>query len=143
MTDENLAVDPEKTLGEEVSDDATPEVEPSDDAVSEVEPSDDAASEEEPSDEEKMKAKLKEAIEIEQEDIGPLRIKLTVTIPRDHLEERMTEQFDELKRDAQVPGFRKGHAPMRLIEKRLGTAVSDQPLMQVVGDGYRAPFEQH
>ena len=142
MTDENLAVDPEKTLDEEVFDDATPDVEPSDDAASEVEPSEDATSEEEPSDEEKMKAKLKEAIEIEQEDIGPLRIKLTVTIPRDHLEERMTEQFDELKRDAQVPGFRKGHAPMRLIEKRFGTEVGDQLLTQVVGDGYRAAIEK-
>ena len=54
----------------------------------------------------------------------------------------MTEQFDELNRDAQVPGFRKGHAPMRLIEKRFGTEVGDQLLTQVVGDGYRAALEK-
>ncbi len=116
MTDEELAVDQEET----------PE---------------DAQTEEEQSDEEKAMAKLKEAVVVAKEEIGPLRLKLDITIPRDHVDERMGEQFDELKRDAMVPGFRKGHAPMKLVEKRFAGDVGDQLKSQLISSGYLAASE--
>ena len=35
------------------------------------------------------------------------------------------DQYKELQRDALVPGFRKGRAPRRLLEKRFGKEASE------------------
>ncbi len=115
MADEELAVDQENS---------------SDDTAVEL------------TDEEKAMAELKEAIGVAKEDIGPLRMKLTITVPRDTLDGRLGEQFDELKRDAIVPGFRKGHAPLRLVEKRFGSEVGDQIKSQLIGSAYLAAVEK-
>lgn len=97
---------------------------------------------EELSDAEKLMAKLQEALSVDAQEIGPLRKKLTITIPRTVIDERLGEQFEELKRDAQVPGFRKGRAPIRLIEKRFGHDVGDQLTTQLLGSGYMAAVKK-
>ena len=97
---------------------------------------------EESADELDEAAKLKEAISVETEDVGTLRKKLTITIPRETLDERLNDQFSELKRDSVVPGFRKGRAPLRLIEKRFGSEVGDQLVTKLVGGSYLAAVEK-
>ena len=99
--------------------------------------------EEELSEEEAEQAKLKEAVTAEAEDIGTLRKKLTVTVPREYIEGRLHEQFAELKREADMPGFRKGRAPLRLIEKRFGRDVDDQLRGPLVGNAFLAALEKH
>lgn len=112
MTDEELAVSEEEAVGEELSE------------------------------EEEAKAKLREAIEVSKEEIGALRLRLTITVPRDLIDERMGKEFGDLKRDSTVPGFRKGHAPMKLIEKRFGSDVGDQLISQLVSNGFLAAVEK-
>jgi trigger factor len=103
---------------------------------------DQEAAEEELSEEEKAQAKLKEAISVEPEDLGALCKKLTITVPREHIGERLAEQFSELKREADMPGFRKGRAPLRLIEKRFGRDVGDQLVGTLVGNAFLAALEK-
>lgn len=100
------------------------------------------ADDEEKSPEQEIKDKLKEAIDVKTEDVGTLRKKLTITVPRDALDERLNEQFTDLKRDAVVPGFRKGHAPLVLVQKRFGTEVGDQILSQLLSSGYLAAVDK-
>ncbi|NOT02662.1 MAG: trigger factor [Phycisphaerales bacterium] len=87
-------------------------------------------------------AKLREAIEVGMEEVGTLRKKLTITVPREILDERLDEQYSELKREAIVPGFRRGHAPLKLIEKRFGEEVGDQLLGQLVSSAFLAATEK-
>jgi len=87
-------------------------------------------------------AELKEVIQVEVEDVGTLRKKLTITIPRETIDERLEAQYGELSRDALVPGFRKGRAPRRLIEKRFGSEVSEQLSTELVGSGYLAAVDK-
>lgn len=94
------------------------------------------------SDDERAMARLKEAIAVEREDLGALRVKLTVTVPREIVDERMGEQFAELKRESTIPGFRKGHAPLKLVEKRFGHEVGDELKGKLVGNGYLAAIEK-
>ena len=103
---------------------------------------DDGLEEEELSEEAKLLAKLKETISVTKEEIGPLHLKMTIEVPRETLQERMGEQFQDLRRDANVPGFRKGRAPMVLIEKRFGSEVGDQLVTQMVSSGYLAATEK-
>ncbi|MCH9003541.1 MAG: trigger factor [Planctomycetes bacterium] len=97
---------------------------------------------EELSKEEQAMADLKEAITVEREDIGALRLKLTVTIPEETINERRSEQFTELKRDAMIPGFRKGHAPMQLVEKRFASDVGEDIKSRLISSGILAATEK-
>jgi|GEM_PF-84048 len=97
---------------------------------------------EELSEEEQAQAKLKEAIQVTREDIGPLRVKLTVTIPEDTINERRSEQFQELKREAAIPGFRKGHAPLELVEKRFASDVGEDIKARLVGNAAMVALEK-
>ena len=94
------------------------------------------------SDEEKLQAKLKEAMQVEVEDIGGLRRKITITVPRETIDELLQEEFDEIKYEAIVPGFRKGRAPVKLIEKRFGTEVGDKLTASLMGNSYMAAVDK-
>ncbi len=141
MSDEDVAVNQEDTAAEQ--DEEQPEQDAKQPEQDEEQPEqDEEQPAEELSEEEQAMAKLKEAISVEKEEIGPLRLKLTVTVPQDTLDERRGDQFAELKRDALVPGFRKGHAPLRLVEKRFATDVGEQLKTQLIGSGYLAAVEK-
>ena len=51
---------------------------------------------------------------------------ITVSIPRDDIERYFQEKFDELAPKAEVPGFRIGRAPRKLIENRFRKQIADQ-----------------
>lgn len=51
---------------------------------------------------------------------------VTVTIPRTDIERYFTETFDELVPKAELPGFRAGKAPRKLVEKQFREKASDQ-----------------
>lgn len=51
---------------------------------------------------------------------------VTVTIPREDIDRYIKESFDKLKGKAEVPGFRPGRAPRKLVEARFKDSVRDQ-----------------
>ncbi len=79
--------------------------------------------------------------EVAVEDAGTLRKKVTITIARERIEGKFDEMFGELGRTAQVPGFRIGRAPRRLIEKRFGREVSDDVRNAIVGEAVGSALE--
>ena len=79
---------------------------------------------------------LKDVIEVAIEDIGVLRKALTVTVPGERVNEERDKQYSDLITDVIVPGFRKGRAPRRLVEKRFGGEVGDQVLQRLVTNAY-------
>ncbi|NJL31305.1 MAG: trigger factor family protein, partial [Phycisphaerales bacterium] len=60
------------------------------------------------------KPKLEQTVSLS--DVGPARKALLIEIPEDRIQVKLKEQMGKLKTDAAIPGFRKGRAPMRLIE---------------------------
>jgi trigger factor len=64
------------------------------------------------------KAGVKNTITIE--DAGPCRKKVIVEIPKETITKVLDEQYETYRKEAIIPGFRKGRAPRRLLEKRLG-----------------------
>src|SRR4051794_31205818 len=65
-------------------------------------------------------------------DAGAARKKMTLDIPAERIKGKIEEAFKELQRDAVMPGFRRGRAPARLIEKRFGTDIRNTVKQQVV-----------
>jgi trigger factor len=51
---------------------------------------------------------------------------ITVTVPRDDIERYFNKEFSELVPKAQVPGFRPGRAPRKLVETRFRKEIADK-----------------
>lgn len=77
------------------------------------------------------------------EDAGPAKKKLSIEIPAELIAAKVGENYDSLQADAQIPGFRKGRAPMRLLEKRFGNDIQSDVCRQVVGEGYQQAVEDN
>lgn len=92
--------------------------------------------------EEELKDLLKKSIKIELDDAGVLRKKLKITVPRDDLDRELGKDYKELIREAIVPGFRRGRAPRRLVEKRFGSEVGEQVLTRLISNAYLAATEK-
>ncbi|MFQ6172976.1 trigger factor [Oryzobacter sp. R7] len=54
------------------------------------------------------------------ETISPTRVKLTVEVPFDELKPMLDEAYRTIGSQVQVPGFRKGKVPNRIIDQRVG-----------------------
>lgn len=68
------------------------------------------------------------------EDAGPCKKKVIIEIPHEKIVNATDTQFNELRRDAIVPGFRKGRAPRRLLEKRFGKEATDAIKAKLLAD---------
>ncbi|MHC4623548.1 MAG: trigger factor [Planctomycetota bacterium] len=77
------------------------------------------------------------------EDAGPCRKKVIVEIPEETIKGATDEQYEDLRKDALVPGFRKGRAPRRLLEKRFGKEVKEQIKLKLLADASDAALKDN
>ena len=57
------------------------------------------------------------------ETLSPTRVKLTVEVPFEELKPSMDAAYGRIAQSVNVPGFRKGKVPARVIEQRFGRGV--------------------
>ena len=94
--------------------------------------------------------KQKLALEVNVEEPSACQRHVTVTICREDIERYFKEAFDEFQPKAEVPGFRAGRAPRKLVESRFRDQVSDQvkgsllmdSVTQVTDDEYFAAISE-
>src|SRR3954447_2433568 len=77
------------------------------------------------------------------EDAGPATKKVFIEIPQERIASKLEEQFKELRQQAQIPGFRIGHAPQKLIEKRFSNDVKDQVRRTLISESYQQAVEKN
>jgi trigger factor len=77
------------------------------------------------------------------EDAGPATKKVSVEIPQDRIQQKLAEQYKELRSQAAIPGFRPGHAPQKLIEKRFAADVKEQVRRSLVSESYEQAMERN
>jgi trigger factor len=77
------------------------------------------------------------------EDAGPSLKKLSIEVPAEVVDEKLGSSLDTVMVEAEVPGFRKGRAPRRLIEKKFGTVIQREAKQQIVAMAYQEAVEQH
>ncbi|MFH0964539.1 MAG: trigger factor [Planctomycetota bacterium] len=63
-------------------------------------------------------------MDIKIEELGPCRKKLMVEVPSERVQEEFEKSYGTLSGNVTVPGFRKGHAPRWLLEKRFGETLA-------------------
>lgn len=71
------------------------------------------------------------------ENLEPTRAKITVEASYEELEPQMEVAYKEIAQQVEIPGFRKGHVPPRIIDQRFGRGVViEQVVNEVLPDFY-------
>ncbi|MCP4263121.1 MAG: trigger factor [Planctomycetes bacterium] len=68
------------------------------------------------------------------EEAGPCKKKVLIEIPEEAIKMSIDEQYETLRKEALVPGFRKGRAPRRLLEKRFGKDTTEQVKLTLLSE---------
>ncbi len=72
------------------------------------------------------------------------KAKLTFTIPAEQFDEAMQQAFLKLRKRINVPGFRKGKAPRKMIETLYGESIFYDDAFEIIfPDVYRAAVEEY
>jgi len=99
------------------------------------------AKKETPANQTETKEEIKNIVEISE--AGPCKKKVSIEIPAEKITKALDEQYEQLRKDAIVPGFRKGRAPRRLLEKRYGRESAEQVKLKLMMDASEAALKDN
>lgn len=78
------------------------------------------------------------------EKLSATRTKLTIVVPFEELKPEFDKAYASLAQQVNIPGFRKGKVPPKLLEARLGRGVVlDQVINEMLPSRYGASVEEH
>src|SRR5438132_12593610 len=72
-----------------------------------------------------------------------LKRELTITVPADEVEDKITRRLGEIAQSIRLPGFRPGKVPLPLLRKRYGPAVRGEVLESAVQDSSAEAMREH
>lgn len=70
--------------------------------------------------------KVRFGLDVEISDVGPCKKHIKATIGRADIDRQFNDSLKEMSKEAFVPGFRPGHAPRQLVQKRFRKEVANQ-----------------
>ncbi len=77
------------------------------------------------------------------ETLSPTRVKMTVQLPFEELQPSFDEAYKAIGKQVNVPGFRKGKVPARVIEQRFGRgAVLEEVINDAVPKAYETALRE-
>ncbi|MDN5791107.1 MAG: trigger factor [Micrococcales bacterium] len=78
------------------------------------------------------------------ETLNPTRVKMTVEVPFEELKPSLDAAFKTIGEQIQVPGFRRGKVPARIIEQRVGRdAVMEEAVNNSLPQFYGEALQEH
>lgn len=85
---------------------------------------------------------FKLSMELAIEDVGPCKKHVRITIPREDITHVYDEEVGELVSSAEVPGFRPGRVPKKLVEKRFRKELADKVKQRLLMDSLEQLSEE-
>ncbi|MSR19109.1 MAG: trigger factor, partial [Phycisphaerales bacterium] len=76
-------------------------------------------------------------------DAGPALKRIQITIPASRVAEHIESQFGSLAKTAVMAGFRAGHAPRSLLQKRYGPAVLEEAKKELFSTAVNDAVKEH
>ncbi len=70
------------------------------------------------------------------EEVGPCKLKLKIEIPAEKVTEKIDGKYRELNETVALPGFRKGHAPRTLLERKFGKDILENVKFEIVSGSF-------
>jgi len=77
------------------------------------------------------------------EQVGPCKRKLNVEVPAEDVKSKLDENYENLRKNVDLPGFRKGHVPRSLLERRFGEDVANEVRQTLLDESYNEAIEEH
>ncbi len=81
-------------------------------------------------------------MQVSVENVSKLERKLTLKIPAERLESKVSERIAEMGRTVRLKGFRPGKVPVKVIQQRFGSQVRGEVLSDLIGTSLGEAFEQ-
>ena len=72
---------------------------------------------------------------ITKKEVDNLNAVVTVSIQKDDYSAKVSSVLDNYRKTANIPGFRKGHVPMGMVQKQFGKAVLVEEVNKLLQDG--------
>jgi len=69
-------------------------------------------------------------------------VKLTVTVAQETLQDEYKSLLGQYAKSAQIKGFRKGHVPPDILERKFGESIEFEASQKVLEDSLRTVFEE-
>ncbi|MBP7021839.1 MAG: trigger factor [Planctomycetes bacterium] len=82
-------------------------------------------------------------MEIKINSIDSLRKEITIHVPAEKVEAKIKEQYKELQQNVDIRGFRKGHVPVSILEKRYGDDVLENVEKRFLAEGMEKTLEEN
>lgn len=77
------------------------------------------------------------------EEVSACKRKMIFEIPQSEIQEKIDKSVDELMKTVAMPGFRPGHAPRRLVERKMGQEIRDQAKVELITENYQKAVEEN
>ena len=81
-------------------------------------------------------------IQLEKERCSPYEYELKVTVPAAVMADKVSAAIEEISRKANLPGFRPGHIPRKVISQRFGNSITSEAVSETLQDAYREALAQ-
>ena len=81
-------------------------------------------------------------MKVEVEEVSPVQKRVNVELPAEQVDDEIEEQFKEFQDKAQVPGFRKGKAPRKMLERRFGKYVLELVAEKLIKSSLTAALDR-
>ena len=76
------------------------------------------------------------------EDITSTKKRLKIEIPADIIQKEYSTSLHSVRQKAKIPGFRPGHAPENIIEKKFGNDIKNDILDRIIPDYYSKALKE-
>lgn len=86
---------------------------------------------------------LERRVKISVDNLEPTKVKLSITVDDDEFSKYFDAARDQIAKQTNLPGFRKGHVPGKLIEQRFGyAAIAGEAVNDAVPELYNKAIEE-
>ena len=70
----------------------------------------------------------------EVQEVGPCKLQLRIEIAAERIKEEIDHKYKDLNDSMALPGFRKGHAPRNVLERKFGKALLDDLKFELLSE---------
>jgi trigger factor len=81
-------------------------------------------------------------MKLEMTELGPVKRALKIEVPEEAVKSEFQKVYAQLRRQAKIPGFRPGKAPVELLEKRYADLVEQDVVQRLVPDYYQRAVKE-
>jgi trigger factor len=77
------------------------------------------------------------------EELSSVAKKITVTIPYEDFRGAIDAEYEKIRKDLAIPGFRRGKAPRHIVDMKLGPALQDEAVKTLVPKSLEEALDEH